>query len=246
MKLAALEISVLKRVANSSSLDPSLESTRSIRQGKLLISPLLVEGAERGENWKKYMALLWVNNISVSFGGPMLLDGASLQIEPGERIGLLGRNASGKSTLMKLLAGVFPPDAGEIVRDKNVRLSAMPQDIEDLPGTVYDVVASGGQVHLHIASILWLEEFLQNYDKTIMFVTHDRTFLQKISMRIVEIDRGKLFSFSCNYATCPERRQAMQEAEESQWQAGSGCRKNRLCLWRCKNYRYIFHKDYAR
>jgi ATP-binding cassette subfamily F protein uup len=258
------------------------------------------------------MALLWVNNVSISFGGPMLLDGASLQIEPGERIGLLGRNASGKSTLMKLLAGFFPPDAGEIVRDKNVRLSAMPQDIEDLPGTVYDVVASGGQAHLDmlhdyheltqalhsgdsdpalmkkieqvqhqlemagawqfhqkvetvlnrtsldensefnllsaglkrrvllaralvsdpdillldeptnhldIASILWLEEFLQNYDKTILFVTHDRTFLQKISTRIVEIDRGKLFSFSCNYATYLERRQAMQEAEESQWQA---------------------------
>lgn len=241
----------------------------------------------------------------------MLLDGASLQIEPGERIGLLGRNASGKSTLMKLLDGVFPPDAGEIVRDNNVRLSAMPQDIEDLPGTVYDVVASGGQVHLDmlhdyheltqklhsgdnnpalmkkieqvqhqletagawqfhqkvetvitrtsldenaefnplsaglkrrvllaramvsdpdillldeptnhldIASILWLEEFLQNYDKTILFVTHDRTFLQKIATRIVEIDRGKLLSFSCNYATYLERRQAMQEAEEREWQ----------------------------
>ena len=52
--------------------------------------------------------------------------------------------------------------------------------------------------HLDIASILWLEEFLQNYNKTIMFVTHDRTFLQKIATRIVEIDRGKLFSFSCD------------------------------------------------
>jgi ATP-binding cassette subfamily F protein uup len=72
--------------------------------------------------------------------------------------------------------------------------------------------------HLDIHSILWLEEFLQNYDKTILFVTHDRTFLQKIATRIVEIDRGKLFSFACNYSTYLERRQAMQEAEESQWQ----------------------------
>ena len=51
-----------------------------------------------------------------------------------------------------------------------------------------------------------------------MFVTHDRTFLQKIATRIVEIDRGKLFSFSCDYTTYLERRQAMQEAEEKQWQ----------------------------
>jgi len=239
-----------------------------------------------------------------------LLDGASLQIEAGERIGLLGRNGSGKSTLMKLLHGDIVPDSGEIISDKNVRIAVMPQDIEDLPGSVYDVVASGGQKHLDllrayheltlqmttgadqnllgkieqvqhqletagawqfyqkveavisrvglnenaefgllsaglkrrvllaralvsdpdillldeptnhldIASILWLEEFLQNYDKTIMFVTHDRTFLQKIATRIVEIDRGKLFSFSCNYTTYLERRQAMQEAEEKQWQ----------------------------
>jgi len=256
------------------------------------------------------MALLWINNISISFGGPQLLDGASLQIEAGERIGLLGRNGSGKSTLMKLLSGNIVPDRGEIIRDKNVRIALMPQDIEDLPGTVYDVVAAGGQEHLDllreyhdltvqltrggdpsllnkieqlhhqletagawqyhrkvemvisrtsldenaefrllsaglkrrvllaralvtepdillldeptnhldINSILWLEEFLQNYDKTILFVTHDRTFLQKIATRIVEIDRGKLFSFSCNYSTYLERRQAMQEAEESQWQ----------------------------
>ena len=256
------------------------------------------------------MALLWINNISVGFGGPLLLDSASLQIEVGERIGLLGRNGSGKSTLMKLLHGDIVPDKGEIIRDKNVRLAVMPQDIEDLPGTIYDAVASGGQEHLDllreyhdltvqltngsdqsmvnkieqlhhkletagawqyhqkvemvisrtsldenaefrllsaglkrrvllaralvtdpdillldeptnhldIASILWLEELLQNYNKTIMFVTHDRTFLQKIATRIVEIDRGKLFSFSCDYKTYLERRQAMQEAEEKEWQ----------------------------
>jgi ATP-binding cassette subfamily F protein uup len=96
------------------------------------------------------MALIWINTISVSFGGPLLLNGASLQIEACERIGLLGRNGSGKSTLMKLLAGSLPPDQGEIILDKNVRVSIMPQDIEDLPGTVYDVVASGGQTHLDL------------------------------------------------------------------------------------------------
>ena len=256
------------------------------------------------------MALLWINNISVSFGGPLLLDGASLQIEAGERIGLLGRNGSGKSTLMKLLHQDIVPDTGEMVCAGEVRVALMPQDIEDLPGTVYDVVASGGQKHLDllrayhdltlqmansddhillnkieqvqhqlevtgawqysrkveavisrtslderaefrflsaglkrrvllaralvtepdillldeptnhldIDSILWLEAFLQSFDKTLMFVAHDRTFLQKIATRIVEIDRGKLFSFSCNYTTYLERRQAMQDAEEKQWQ----------------------------
>lgn len=259
---------------------------------------------------KTGMALLWINNITVSFGGPLLLDAASLQIEAGERIGLLGRNGSGKSTLIKLLDGGIPPDDGEIVKDKNIRISVMPQDIEDLPGSVYDVIASGGQAHLDllhtyhdlilrisqgadqgllnkmeqvqhqleaagawqfhqqveavisrvgldenatfgllsaglkrrvllaralvcnpdillldeptnhldIDSILWLEEFLQNYDKTILFVTHDRTFLQKIATRIVEIDRGRLFPYACSYVTYLERRQALQEAEESQWQ----------------------------
>lgn len=265
---------------------------------------------ELGESKKDFMALIWINNISVSFGGPLLLDGVSLQIEAGERIGLLGRNGSGKSTLMKLLHGDIVPDKGEIIRDKNVRISLMPQDVEDLLGTVYDVVASGGQKHLDllrayhdlplqmtnssdqillhkiekvqhqleaagawqfhqkveavisrvgldentefrflsaglkrrvllaralvsdpdillldeptnhldISSILWLEDFLQSFDKTLMFVTHDRTFLQKIATRIVEIDRGKLFSFSCNYATYLERRQGIADAEEKQWQ----------------------------
>ncbi|HPE06699.1 MAG TPA: ATP-binding cassette domain-containing protein, partial [Smithellaceae bacterium] len=96
------------------------------------------------------MALLWMNNISMGFGGPLLLDNASLQIEAGERIGLLGRNGSGKSTLMKLLHGDIVPDKGEIIRDKNVRLAVMPQDIEDLEGTIYDAVASGGQIHLDL------------------------------------------------------------------------------------------------
>ncbi len=256
------------------------------------------------------MALLWVNNISVSFGGPLLLTGASLHIEQGERIGLLGRNGSGKSTLMKLLHGDIVPDRGDVIRDKNVRVSLMPQDIENRPGTVYDVIAAGGQEnldmlhayhdltlqmsrhtdpallmkmeriqhqletagawqfhqkiesvisrleldenaefgvlsaglkrrvllaralvidpdillldeptnHLDIPSILWLEEFLLHYEKTVMFVTHDRAFLQKIATRIVEIDRGRLSSFACDYATYLERRQAMQEAEEKEWQ----------------------------
>src|SRR5512137_1412482 len=91
------------------------------------------------------MGLLWINEVSISFGGPRLLDGVTLQIEAGERIGLLGRNGSGKSTLMKLLAGQIVPDAGGIVYSGEVRTALLPQEVpDDLTGTVYDVVASGG------------------------------------------------------------------------------------------------------
>src|SRR5512137_1483169 len=97
------------------------------------------------------MGLLWINEVSISFGGPRLLDGVTLQIEAGERIGLLGRNGSGKSTLMKLLMGDITPDTGGIIRSGEVRIAMLPQDIpDDLPGTVYDVVASGGPEHLEL------------------------------------------------------------------------------------------------
>jgi len=257
------------------------------------------------------MGLIWINEVSVSFGGPRLLDGVTLQIEAGERIGLLGRNGSGKSTLMKLLMGDITPDTGAIIRSGEARIAMLPQDIpDDLPGTVYDVVASGGWEHLEllreyhdltlqmarsgddgllkkleraqhrleasgswlyhqrvetviartdldenaefrflsagtkrrvflakalvndpdlllldeptnhldINAILWIEEFLLKFEKTLMFVTHDRAFLQRLATRIVEIDRGRLMSFPCDYATYIERRQAVLEAQEKQWQ----------------------------
>ena len=257
------------------------------------------------------MGLIWINEVSVSFGGPRLLDGVTLQIEAGERIGLLGRNGSGKSTLMKLLMGDITPDTGGIIRSSEVRIAMLPQDIpDDLPGTVYDVVASGGREHLEllreyhdltlqmarsgddgllkklervqhrletsgswlyhqrvetviartdldenaefrflsagtkrrvflakalvndpdlllldeptnhldINAILWLEEFLLKFDKTLMFVTHDRAFLQRLATRIVEIDRGRLMSYPCDYSMYLERRQAVLEAQEKEWQ----------------------------
>ncbi len=71
--------------------------------------------------------------------------------------------------------------------------------------------------HLDISTILWLEEFLIKYEKTLMFVTHDRAFLQRLATRIVEIDRGSLTAYSCNYTTYLERRQALLDAEEKQW-----------------------------
>ena len=257
------------------------------------------------------MGLIWINDVSISFGGTPLLDRVALQIEAGERIGLLGRNGSGKTTLMKLLAGSIAPDAGEIVRNGDMKIAMLPQDVpDDLTGTVYDIIASGGlehtdllrdyhdltlQIakgrddgllrklervqhlidtsgawgfhrrvetvlartdldenavfrllsaglkrrvflaralvnepdlllldeptnHLDISTILWLEDFLLKYDKTLIFVTHDRAFLQRLATRIVEIDRGRLISFACDYRTYLDRRQALLEAEEKQWQ----------------------------
>ena len=97
------------------------------------------------------MALLRLNDISVSFGGPPLLDGVTFQIEAGERIGLVGRNGSGKSTLMKLLAGDIAPDAGAIVRESDAGVALLPQDVPDgLTGRVYDVVASGCREHMEL------------------------------------------------------------------------------------------------
>lgn len=71
--------------------------------------------------------------------------------------------------------------------------------------------------HLDIGTIVRLEDFLLRYEKTIMFVTHDRAFLQRLATRIVEIDRGRLVSFSCDYKTYLDRRQALLDAEEKQW-----------------------------
>ena len=256
------------------------------------------------------MALIWIHDVSVSFGGPLLLDGATLPIEAGERIGLLGRNGTGKSTLLKMLNGEIGPDSGEIVKSPETRVALLPQDVpENLPGTVYEIVASGGQGHLDllrqyhdltvqlahasdaslmkklervqhrletsgawsfhqrvenviattsldedaefqllsagmkrrvflaralanepdlllldeptnhldIDAILWLEEFLLKFNKTLVFVTHDRAFLQRMATRIVEIDRGRLLSFDSDYDTYLERRQALLDAEEKTW-----------------------------
>ncbi len=95
------------------------------------------------------MALIWVNHISISFGRPLLLDGASLQIEAGSASVFWGETVL-QIDLMKLLSGNIPPDDGEISRDKNIHVSVMPQEVPDLRGTVYDVVAGGCQEHLDL------------------------------------------------------------------------------------------------
>ncbi len=218
------------------------------------------------------MALLSLQNLKIAFGGPALLDGVTLQIEPGESICLLGRNGEGKSTLLKIISGELEPDGGEIVRSRDVRIARLTQKVpQDIRGTVFDVVSSdwnhehaldhpvekaisllgldpeqefstlsGGMRrrtllakalvnepdllildeptnHLDIESIQWLENFLLRWRGTVLFVTHDRVFLRKLATRIIELDRGKLTSWACNYETYLTRRQALLEAEETQW-----------------------------
>jgi len=211
------------------------------------------------------MALLSLREIRVAFGGPPLLEGASLQIEPGERICLLGRNGTGKSTLLRVVNGEIAPDEGEIVRQQGVKVALVPQEVPPgLSGTVYDVVSGGTRVaaekaisrlglppgadfgtlsggmqrrvliaralardsdvllldeptnHLDIEGIAWLENFLLREARTLFFVTHDRMFLRKTATRIVELDRGRLRDWACDYDTYLERRDADLAAETAQ------------------------------
>ncbi len=219
------------------------------------------------------MALLTLRDITLAFGGPPLFDGITLQIEPGDRLCLLGRNGTGKSTLLKLLAGQLPSEGGEIIRQQGLKVALVSQEIpQDITGTVFEVVArhpplqadsdqwqhdqqvervlnrlhldgeapfatlSGGTKrrvllaqalvsnpdillldeptnHLDIDTILWLEEFLARTITTCLFVTHDRAFARRLANRVAEVDRGKLFAFSCNYDQFVERREALLSAE---------------------------------
>ncbi|MEW6647317.1 MAG: ATP-binding cassette domain-containing protein [Pseudomonadota bacterium] len=252
------------------------------------------------------MALLGLRGITVSFGGPALLDGVELSIERGERLCLVGRNGSGKSTLMKVLSGEIVPEDGEVVRQGGLKVARLTQEVpHGLTGSVYDVVAAGlgaagallaeyhhvshelavdcsdamlrklEQVqqrleaaggwelnrevetvlsrlelpaeaefsalsgglkrrvllaqalitkpdlllldeptnHLDIDAITWLEEFLLGFNGTLLFVTHDRSFLQRLATRIIELDRGRLTSWPGDFATYLRRKQEALDAE---------------------------------
>ncbi len=253
------------------------------------------------------MAILSLQDVSISFGGPPLLDKINLQVENGERVCILGRNGEGKTTLLKLIGRVINPDSGAISIQKESSVAGLSQDLpQGLTGTVYEVVADGlsevGKLleeyhrlskdlsqnqndallkktadiqekldriggweinrqvdeiisklslppdaifeslsvgykrrtllaralvtkpdlllldeptnHLDIASISWMEEFLEKYPGTIILVTHDRMFLQKLATRIIEVDRGKILNWACGYNDFLKRRQEVLDTEE--------------------------------
>jgi ATP-binding cassette subfamily F protein uup len=229
------------------------------------------------------MPLLSIQELSVSFRGPNLLDSVSCQIEPAQRIGLLGRNGSGKTTFMRILAGEMQPDSGSVTLASGARIAMLGQEVpRELQQNVESIVCAGWQPppnsaqldesdhdwqrehavekiltrmqlnaalefdslssgmkrrvllaralvsqpdvllldeptnHLDITAINWLEEFLLRWSGTLIFVTHDRTFLRNLATRILEIDRGRLFDWSCDYDTFLERKEAALSAEEKQ------------------------------
>jgi ATP-binding cassette subfamily F protein uup len=224
------------------------------------------------------MALVSVTDLTIAFRGPPLLDGVTCQIEPGERIALVGRNGAGKTTLLRILAGDVTPDHGQVSLAPGARVALLPQDVpRELNGTIHEIVGAGlgdawddhdiawqaeqqlkrilvemqldGEVrfetlssgmkrrvllaralvaspdvllldeptnHLDVDAITWLEEFLSRLAATIIFVTHDRMFLRRLATRILEIDRGRLFDWSCDYDTFLARKEDLLAAEEKQ------------------------------
>lgn len=254
------------------------------------------------------MALLRLKKVSIAFGTHALLNKADFQLEEGERVGLLGRNGEGKSTLMKIVMGQIHADEGEVWRKPELRIAVLEQ-MPQLPDedTIYDVVAGGlGEVgdwirryhdltlhmtdmndavmqemgdlqhkldvhngwqiqqrvenilsrlnlpaetkvkglsggwkrrvslakalviepevllldeptnHLDLESIMWLEEQLVNFNGAILFVTHDRSFLQTLATRIIDLDRGQLVSWPGDYADYLIKKAAALEEEATQ------------------------------
>ena len=253
------------------------------------------------------MSLLNLDKISISFGADKLLDRAELSIEAGERICLLGRNGTGKSTLLKLIDGQIESDDGLIRKQKHLRISMLGQDLpESSEQSVYNYVAkgagecyqllvdyhqcstsitesstekelfalqaiqdeldthdawqyeqriatainrlqlaaddlmsslSGGRRrraalaqalvsqpdlllldeptnHLDLESIKWLEKNLPAVAKTLLFITHDRHFVDALASRIIELDRGKLQSYPGTFAEYNQRKKEQLEIEE--------------------------------
>jgi ATP-binding cassette subfamily F protein uup len=223
------------------------------------------------------MSLFNLLDVNLSFGGPKVLDKVNFQVDPGERVCLLGRNGAGKSTLMSVIAGDTKPDTGDVFRQPGSLFARLTQEVPaTLGGTVLEIVTSGlrpqgaheedwerdvlvhdlidhlqlgaetkfaelsgglkrrallGRAlaakpdlllldeptnHLDLESILWLEEFLLDEKITLFFVTHDRAFLRRLATRIVELDRGRLAGWACDYDTYLIRKEEVVAAEEKQ------------------------------
>ena len=244
-------------------------------------------------------SLLSASELRLSYGRQVLLDGVSLTVAPGEKVGLVGRNGCGKTSLLRILAGEDQPDAGEISRRRSLRAGYLPQEFElngdltvlqNIEAGASDVVGwidryengdcsdkemsellekiehaegwdletrikaearalaappldamvgplSGGEKrrvalcralasqpdlllldeptnHLDSESIQWLEKFLQSFPGALMFVTHDRYFLETIATRIVEIADGKAYSHPGNYTAFLESKALRQQISE--------------------------------
>src|SRR5262245_46374436 len=105
------------------------------------------------------MPLITVRDLTIRFRGPPLLDGVNCLIEPGQRIGLQGRNGAGKSTFLRLLAGELQPDQGGVIFAPGTKVSLLPQDVPaNTHGTIAEVVATGVNVANHRDDAAWRAE----------------------------------------------------------------------------------------
>lgn len=217
------------------------------------------------------MNLITAEHLTHSYTERLLLDDTSFSLGENEKVGIIGINGTGKSTLLKILAGIVEPDSGKITMGRNLRIGYLSQkpefankitaleaalplkkDIADSPAN-YEPQAknmmnklgfknhtqpieelSGGQRkrialirtlltpadilildeptnHLDSAMNEWLEDYLKKYRGALIMVTHDRYFLDTVVNRIVEIDKGKLYSYECNYLGFLERKAQREE-----------------------------------
>ena len=215
------------------------------------------------------MNLLTMENITKSYTDRILLDDVGFSINENEKIGVIGVNGMGKSTLLKVVAGIEEADAGKISMGNQVKICYLPQTPVFTPGTTILQAAVGGNIeewnrwtieadarsmlnqlgfmdyeekvehmsggqkkrvalvnalltpadilildeptnHLDNAMSEWLENYLISFRGAVLMVTHDRYFLDRIATRIVEVDKGKLYSYPGNYAKFVELKEERQ------------------------------------
>ena len=217
------------------------------------------------------MNLLSLENITKAYTERVLLDGASFFLQEGEKVGIIGINGTGKSTLLKLAAGLEEPDTGSCTKANHVVIRYLPQTPKfddsctvwehvekkisestqwDMEGEAKSMLRtlgivrleqkiselSGGQRkrlalaeilmkpcdilvldeptnHLDHAMAAWLEDYLKRWRGSLIMVTHDRYFLDSVSNRIVEIDKGKIYSYDTNYSGFLELKAQREEME---------------------------------
>ena len=212
------------------------------------------------------MNIINIEHISKIFGGKTIFEDASCGVREGEKAGIIGLNGTGKTTLLRLVAGLETPDEGQIVTQNGIRMAYLSQtplfgedetvsswaftgdpdvdwkvqsNLNELGITDWKAridTLSGGQKkrtamakvladsfdvllldeptnHLDQEMITWLEEYLKAFRGTILMVTHDRYFLDKVTDRILEIDHGKIYSYEASYSRFLEQKAAREEME---------------------------------
>ena len=216
------------------------------------------------------MNILNIEHISKIFGEKVIFDDVSYGIQEGEKIGVIGINGTGKTTLLKLIAGEEDADEGQIIKQNGIRIAYLPQSptfpkdatvlsyvnegigendwtaksevksaltklgitdfeqkIEHLSGgqkkrialakkltSSFDVLLLDEPTnHLDSEMIEWLEDYLQKYKGVVIMVTHDRYFLDKVTNKILEISRGKLYGYEANYSQFLELKAQREEME---------------------------------